>query len=76
MPQLLVRDLDASTMEQLKLRAQRHGRSLQGEVKAILQAAATYSMSEARDVAEQWQQRLAGGAFGDSAETIREDRQR
>lgn len=38
MPQLLIRDLDAGTVERLKLRAQRHGRSLQGEVKAILEA--------------------------------------
>ncbi len=37
MPQLLVRDLDTGTVERLKQRAQRHGRSLQGEVKAILQ---------------------------------------
>jgi len=55
MPQLLVRDLDTGTVERLKLRAQRHGRSLQGEVKAILQAAATFSMSEASSVAEGWQ---------------------
>lgn len=76
MPQLLVRDLDAGTVERLKLRAQRHGRSLQGEVKAILQAAATFSIEEAGEVAAQWQRRLAGRTFADSAETIREDRQR
>ena len=76
MPQLLVRDLDTGTMEQLKLRAQRNGRSLQGEVKVILEAAATYSMREARDVAEQWRRQLASGVFRDSAETIRVDRER
>jgi predicted HicB family RNase H-like nuclease len=42
MPQLLVRDLDPETVERLKLRARRHGRSLQGEVEAILEAAATF----------------------------------
>ena len=76
MPQLLVRDLEPGTVERLKLRAQRHGRSLQGEVKAILQAAATFSMSEAGSVAEQWQSKLSGGAYHDSAEAIREDRER
>jgi plasmid stability protein len=84
MPQLLVRDLDTGTVERLKLRAQRHGRSLQGEVKAILQAAATFSMGEAGSVAEQWQRKLApqtaagqaGSVYRDSAEAIREDRER
>ena len=76
MSQLLVRDLDTGTVERLKLRAQRHGRSLQGEVKVILQAAATFSMSEAGSVAEQWQRKLSGGAYRDSAEAIREDRER
>ena len=76
MSQLLVRDLDTGTVERLKPRAQRHGRSLQGEVKVILQAAATFSMSEAGSVAEQWQRKLSGGAYGDSAEAIREGRER
>jgi antitoxin FitA len=77
MPQLLVRDLDAATVERLKLRAQRHGRSLQGEVKAILQAAATLSMPEAHDVAAEWQRKLTGAAaYRDSAEGLAEDRAR
>ena len=63
-------------MERLKLRAQRHGRSLQGEVKAILEAAATFSMSEAGSVAAEWQRNLAGGVHTDSAEAIRQDRER
>lgn len=58
MSHLLIRDLDVGTIERLKLRAQRHGRSLQEEVKAILQAAVNFSMSEACSVAEQWQDRL------------------
>jgi hypothetical protein len=48
----------------LKLRAQRHGRSLQGEVKCMLEAAAIFSMSE------------AGGALSDKTQTVREDRKR
>lgn len=76
MPQLLVRDLDHGTVERLKLRAQRHGRSLQGEVKEILEAAATLSMSEAGDLAGKWQRRLAGRTYQDSAAGLREDRAR
>ena len=76
MAQVLVRDLDNVVVERLKIRARQHGRSLQGEVKAILEAAAPISMSEARSLAEEWQQRLAGRIRGDSSELIREDRER
>jgi antitoxin FitA len=84
MSHLLIRDLDTEIIERLKLRAQRHGRSLQEEVKAILRAAATFSMSEAHSVAEQWQHKLApqntsgqaGDLYRDSAEAIRADRER
>lgn len=34
------------------------------------------SMSDARDLAEDWQRRLAGRIKGDSSELIREDRER
>jgi len=74
MTDVLVRDLDSEVLERLKARAKQHGRSLQGEVKAILEAAAPLSMSEARRLAEQWQQRLAGQIQGDSSELLREDR--
>jgi plasmid stability protein len=76
MAQLLVRDLDARTVERLKARARRNGRSLQGEVKVILEGAAILSMKEASALAEKWQKRLAGTRFTDSAELIREDRER
>lgn len=76
MAQLLVRNLDVTTVERLKQRARHHGRSLQSEIKAILEAATMYSMDEANRVAEKWQHRLAGIAYRDSAETIREDRER
>jgi plasmid stability protein len=50
--------------ERLKLRAQRHGRSLQGEFKGILEASAILSMSE------------AGGALSDNTRRSCEDRER
>jgi len=76
MAQLLIRDLEPGLVERLKSRARQHGRSLQEEVKAILKAAVPLSMNEARRIAEQWQQRLAGRISGDSADLIREDRDR
>ena len=77
MAQVLVRDLDADVVERLKDRASRHGRSLQKETKAILEEASRrYGMEEARRVAEEWHERLAGRTFSDSAELIREDRDR
>ncbi len=77
MPRVLVRDLDAAVVERLKQRARLHGRSLQKEATAILEAAAiTMTMDEARQVADGWQHRFGDRQFDDSAELIREDRER
>lgn len=76
MTQMLVRDLPPEVVERLKERARSNGRSLQKEVRAILEGAArTYTMAEAREAAEEWQRRFAGREFGDSTELIREDRE-
>ena len=49
MPSILVRGLDPKTIRRLKERARFNGRSLQQEVKAILErAAGMLTMSEAR----------------------------
>ena len=80
MAQLLIRDLKETTLRRLKTLAKRHGRSLQGEVKLIVEEAAETGVKwdEFRARAEQWQKKLAatGVKFGDSAELIREDRDR
>ena len=76
MPDILVRDLSPETIEKLKARARQHGRSLQGEVKVILEGAVGLSLDEAFLAAQQWQERLAGQPHSDSAELIREDRER
>lgn len=76
MAQLLVRDLEKETIERLKMRAKQHDRSLQEEVKLILQNAAKLSMAEASNVARGWQKRLADKKFSDSSFLIREDRDR
>lgn len=75
MTQMLVRDLDPAVVERLKERARSNGRSLQKEVKVILEAAAeTCSAAEAREIADKWLERFTGRKFSDSAELIREDR--
>ena len=78
MPQVLVRDLDGAVVERLKERARRNGRSLQKETKAILEAASAlpYTMEEARLAAERIRARFGDRTFSDSAELIREDRER
>ncbi|HET6520653.1 MAG TPA: hypothetical protein VFG47_12670 [Geminicoccaceae bacterium] len=77
MAQVLVRDLDERTVERLKERARTHGRSLQREAKAILEEAANApTVEEARAAAERVRRRFAGRTFSDSAELIREDRER
>jgi antitoxin FitA len=77
MAEILVRNLNPETVERLEVRARSHGRTLQAEAKAILEAeaAAPLPMKEARRIAQQWQQRLAGRVTGDSADLIRDDRE-
>jgi plasmid stability protein len=61
MAQLLIRNLDEETINSLKGLAKKHNRSLQGEVKLVLEGYAS---------------RFAGRTFSDSAELVREDRER
>ena len=76
MAQILVRDLSPDTVTRLKDRATRNGRSLQGEAKLVLEAAAGLSMTEAREVARRIRQSLEGKMTSDSADLVREDRER
>jgi plasmid stability protein len=77
MSSILVRDLDAKIVGRLKAIAKTHGRSLQGEVKAILTEAISFlSVEEAALVAAGWRKKLKGRQFSDSASLIREDRDR
>lgn len=77
MAQLLVRDLDPTVVARLKEQARQNHRSLQGEVKAILeQAAATATRDEALAMIDKWQRRWGDRVFSDSTQLIREDRER
>jgi plasmid stability protein len=79
MAQILVRDLDEDVVESLKRRARHDGRSLQSEVKAILEQAAhepRVDMETARKICEEFRRRFKGRKFPDTVELIRKDRQR
>lgn len=76
MAQILVRNLDEATIERLKARARNAGRSLQAEAKLVLEAACCMSLDEVRAAAGRWQRRFAGRIGGNSAEMVREDRDR
>jgi plasmid stability protein len=77
MAKVLVRDLDPAVVERLKARAAEHGRSLQKELKAVLEeAAARPTWAEARAAAERVRQMLDGREFSDSTLLVREDRDR
>ncbi|MHB8763983.1 MAG: FitA-like ribbon-helix-helix domain-containing protein [Deferrisomatales bacterium] len=76
MAQLLIRDLEPDLVQRLKERAHLHNRSLQGEVKTILEESARLTVAETLDLALSWQRRLAGRPQTDSADVVREDRER
>jgi len=78
MAQVLVRNLDEKVVARLKKRATQRGRSLQAEVKMILEEAARMDYAEAWKAAERIYNKLkrSGLQFSDSAELIREDRER
>jgi plasmid stability protein len=77
MAQLLVRDLDPAVVARLKEKARPNQRSLQGELKAILEeAAARATRDEALAMIDKWQRKWGGRVFSDSTQMIREDRDR
>ncbi len=79
MAQILVRNMDERVVERLKERARKDGRSLQTEVKLILEQAASepkVDMEAARALVEDIRKKFKGRKFPDSVELIREDRDR
>jgi antitoxin FitA len=76
MPDILVRGLDAETVKRLKARAEQNGRSLQGEVRMLVERAAGAGGEQMAAVLSRWEERFAGRRFSSSARLIREDRNR
>jgi plasmid stability protein len=76
MPDVLIRGLEPETVRRLKARAKRHGRSLQGEVKSLIEQAASDRTAQVEAILERCRQRFAGRRFSSSVPLIREDRNR
>lgn len=76
MAQIIVRNLDDSVVERLKNRARTNGRSLEAEVRLILEQSAKVDTATARSMAMDMRRRLKGRKFPDISELIREDRER
>ena len=76
MPDILIRGVDDRAIKRLKVRAKQHGRSLQSEVRMVIEQAAGAGTEEVAAMLEGWKRRFAGRKFSRSASLIREDRER
>jgi len=76
MPHVLIRELHPSVVRKLKSRARRHRRSLQAELKDILEQPATTSPADVLARVERVRAMFRGRKFSDSAALIRRDRAR
>jgi plasmid stability protein len=75
---VLIRDLDGETVEALKRRARERNRSLQSELKAIVEEAAAQDWSKTWAAADRIFEELrrSGQKFSDTTALLREDRDR
>jgi plasmid stability protein len=80
MSQLILNNIDPPLLEKLKVRAVNHQRTLEEELKAILQEAIEAEqfakMQAFSEQAARMRQVLSGRVHTDSAELVREDRDR
>lgn len=76
MAQVLIRDLKSDVVARLKARAKRHGRSLQTELKEILDKASRQSALDARALADRIRRELGSRTHSDSVRLLTEDRAR
>ena len=68
MPNILIRDLSPETVKQIKSRAHRNGRSMQSELKSILESAARAESLDAALLSAKIRRMLSGGDHTDSSE--------
>jgi len=76
MPDVLIRGIDEEVLDALKDRAKSNGRSLQVELKTILDQAAQMRMIDSRSLAAKIRRSLKHGKHSDSAALLAEDRHR
>jgi plasmid stability protein len=76
MGQVLVRNLPADVVRKLKRRARQRRRSLQEELKDILEQAAQRSATDVQAEINRIRKLFGGRKFSDSSNLIRQDRAR
>lgn len=78
MPDVLVRNIDKKTLEKLKLRARVNNRSLQEELKQLLESHAKPDIEETRNRVSEIlsEYKASGRKFSDSAKDLSNDRKR
>ena len=76
MAQLTIRNVDPSVYARLKARARTNHRSLEAEVRAILDRHACPDRSAVVERANEFRRRLVGRYTGDATAEIRADRNR
>ena len=76
MGQVLVRNLPTDVVKKLKSRAKQHRRSLQEELKEILEQAAEHNVKDVQAKVNKIRKLFAGRKFSDSSDLVRQDRAR
>ncbi len=76
MAQVLIRNLPESVIEAHRARAKTHGRSLEQELRDLIEKAVPYTPEERLAVALRFQSQTPPGPRSDPVELIREDRDR
>ncbi|MDR9415521.1 MAG: hypothetical protein RI564_04495 [Gracilimonas sp.] len=77
MPDVLVRNIDEKTLNNLKNRAKRNNRSLQAELKSLLELYAGPELEETKSMVRDiyMHYKAKGKKFSDSAEDLSKDRE-
>lgn len=76
MPDVLVRDVEDGILTKLKDRAKENGRSLQNELIQVFRSLVESDALSSDETAAKIRNSLRGRVHSDSAELLREDRQR
>lgn len=77
MKQVLIRNLDEELVASLKTQAKQNNRSLEGEIRAILEERRRVrSMSEIKEELRRFRASFGKKKYSDSAKLIRADRER
>ena len=78
MPDVLIRNIDKEVLDRLKERAKHNNRSLQEELKEMLELHATPDLEETRNRVNEIlrKYKASGKSFPDSGEELSKDRER